>query len=65
MEILTRRKMMSIATTIAVVTITAVIVTKIIGELVVAAFLAGAGTALTIGFLIVASLFVKPPDGKK
>ena len=57
--------MMSIATTIAVVTITAVIVTKIIGELVVAAFLAGAGTALTIGFLIVASLFVKPPDGKK
>ena len=65
MENLSRRKMTTIATTIAVVTIAAVIVTKIIGVLAVAAFLAGAGTALTIGFLIVASLFVKPPDGKK
>ena len=65
MENLSRRKMITIATTIAIVTIAAVIITKFIGASVVAAFFAGVGTALTIGFLILASLFIKPTDGKK
>jgi hypothetical protein len=60
-----RRKVMAIATTIAVVTIAAVIITKIIGAIVIAAFLAGVGTALVVVFLILAGLLTKPTDGKK
>jgi hypothetical protein len=59
------RKVMAIATTIAVVTIAAVIITKIIGAIVIAAFLAGVGTALVVVFLILAGLLTKPTDGKK
>ena len=65
MENWTRRKVMTTATTIAVVTIAAVVIAKTIGAIVVGAFLAGAGTALVIGFLIAASLLIKPTDKKK
>jgi hypothetical protein len=64
MESLTRRKVMTSATTIAVVTVVAVIITKIIGAIVVAAFLAGAGTALVVVFLILAGLLTKSTNGK-
>ena len=56
---------MAIATTIAVVTIATVNITKIIGAIVIAAFLAGVGTTLVVVFLILAGLLTKPTDGKK
>ena len=56
---------MTIATTIAVVTIAAVIITKIIGAIVVTAFFAGVGTALVVVLLILAGLLSRPSDGKK
>ncbi len=65
MENPTRRKVVAAATTIAVVTIAAVIITKIIGAIVIAAFLAGIGTALVVVFLILAGLLTKPANGKK
>ena len=65
MENWSRRKLMTTATTIAVVTIVVVIMTKIIGGIVVAAFLAGVGVALTVAVLIVASLLSKPTNRRK
>ncbi len=53
---------MTAATTIAVLTIAALIITKWIGAIIVAAFFAGVGVTLTIVLLIVASLMA---DGKK
>jgi len=62
---MTRRKLMTAATTIAVLTMAATIITKMIGAIVVAAFFAGVGTALVVVFLILAGLLTKPTDGKK
>jgi hypothetical protein len=65
MENMTRRKLMTAATTIAFLTIAAIIITKLIGAIVIAAFFAGVGTALVVVFLILAGLLTKPTDGKK
>ncbi|HUH96191.1 MAG TPA: hypothetical protein VLZ89_02460 [Anaerolineales bacterium] len=65
MKNLTRRKMMTITTTIALVTIAAVILTKLIGALVVAAFLAGAGTAIVIIFVILADVWLRRTEKRK
>ena len=62
---LTRRKVITAATTIAIVTIAAVMVTKLIGAIVIAAFLAGVGVTLVIGLVIVASILSDPAEPKK
>ena len=56
MKNLTRRKMITTATTIAIITVVAVMVTKFIGAIVMAAFLAGVGVTLVIGLVILAGI---------
>ncbi|HUI87125.1 MAG TPA: hypothetical protein VLX61_00240 [Anaerolineales bacterium] len=65
MKNLTRRKLMTAATTMAVLTIGAIIITKIIGAIMVAAFFAGVGTALVVVLLILAGWLTGPTGGKK
>ena len=65
MQNLTRRKMMTLAATLAVLTIALVILAKIIGAIVVAAFFAGVGVSLTLVVWILANLLAKPTDRKK
>ncbi len=65
MESPSRRKVVTVATTIAVITIAAVIFTKIMGAIMVAAFFAGVGTALVVVLLILAGLLTKPADRRK
>jgi len=56
---------MTAATTMAVLTIGAIIITKIIGAIMVAAFFAGVGTALVVVLLILAGWLTGPTGGKK
>jgi len=65
MENLTRRKVITVATTIAIVTIAIVMVTKLIGAFVVAAFLAGVGVTLVVGLVILAGILTKSSERKK
>ena len=65
MENLTRRKVIAAATTIAIVTIAVVMVTKLIGAFVVAAFFAGVGVTLVIGLVVLAGILTKPAERKK
>ena len=65
MKNLTRRKMITTATTIAIITIVAVMVTKLIGAIVMAAFLAGVGVTLVIGLVILAGILTKSSERKK
>ena len=65
MENLTRRKVITAATTIAIVTIAVVMVTKLIGAFVVAAFFAGVGVALVLGLVILAGVLTDPAGRKK
>jgi len=62
---MTRRKLMTAATTIAILTIAATIITKMIGAIVVAAFFAGVGVTLTLVVWILANLLTKPTDRKE
>ena len=64
MENLTRRKMITTATTIAIVTLAVVLVTKVIGAIAVAAFFAGVGITLVIGLVILAGI-LNDPSGRK
>lgn len=59
MRNLTRRKMLTTATTIAILTIAAVMLSKMIGAIIIGAFLAGAGTVITIGFVIFANIWIR------
>ncbi|MGA7192196.1 MAG: hypothetical protein WBW94_01105 [Anaerolineales bacterium] len=65
MENLTRRKVIAAATTIAIVTIAVVMVTKLIGAFVVAAFFAGVGVTLVIGLVVLAGVLTKSSERKK
>ena len=65
MENLTRRKVITVATTIAIVTIAAVMITKFIGAMIVASFLAGVGVTLVIGLGILAAILTNPSKPKK
>jgi hypothetical protein len=64
-ENLTRRKVITAATTIAIVTIAVVMVTKLIGAIVIASFLAGAGVTLVVGLVILAGVLTNPAGRKK
>ena len=65
MENLTRRKVIATATTIALVTLAVVMITKFIGAIAVAAFFAGVGVTLVIGLGILASILADPSKPKK
>jgi len=65
MKNLTRRKMITTATTIAIITVVAVMVTKFIGAIVMAAFLAGVGVTLVIGLVILAGILTDHAGRKK
>ena len=65
MKNLTRRKMITTATTIAIITVVAVMVTKFIGAIVMAAFLAGVGVTLVIGLVILAGILTDRAGRKK
>ena len=65
MENLTRRKVITTATTIAIITVAAVMFTKLIGAIVVAAFLAGVGVTLVIALVILAGILTKSSERKK
>jgi hypothetical protein len=65
MENLTRRKVITTASTIAIVTIAVVMVTKLIGAFVVAAFFAGVGVTLVIGLVVLAGILTKSSERKK
>ena len=62
---LTRRKVITAATTIALVTIAVVMVTKLIGAFVVAAFFAGVGVTLVVGLVVLAGILTKSSERKK
>ena len=64
-ENLTRRKVITTATTVAIVTIAASMITKFIGAIVVAAFVAGVGVTLVIVLGILASILKDPSKPKK
>ncbi len=65
MENLTRRKVITAASTIAILTIAVVMVTKLIGAIVMASFLAGVGVTLVIGLVILAGVLTDPVVRKK
>ena len=65
MENLTRRKELAVASAIALVTTAAVIVAKSVGAVIVASFLAGAGTAITVGYVIIANRMLKQAGRKR
>ena len=65
MENLTRRKVITTAITSAIVTMALVIITKLVGAIVVAAFFAGVGAMLVIGLVILASILTDPSKPKK
>jgi hypothetical protein len=64
-ENLTRRKVITAATAIAIVTIAIVMITKLIGAFVVTAFLAGVGVTLVIGLVVLAGILTKSSERKK
>ncbi len=65
MQNLTRRKVITAATKVAIVATAAVMVTKLIGAIVVASFLAGVGVTLVIGLVILAGVLTDPSGRKK
>jgi len=57
--------MITAATTIALVTIAVVMVTKLIGAFVVAAFFAGVGVTLVVGLVVLAGILTDRAGRKK
>jgi len=64
MENVTRRKEVAIAALIAVVTTAAVVLAKGAGSDIVAAFITGAGSAITIGYVILTNRAIQQAKRK-
>jgi hypothetical protein len=64
MKNLTRRKEIAVAGMIALTT-AAVIIAKILGAIIPAIFLAGAGSAITIRYVIIANAVIKQSKSSK
>ena len=59
MESITRKKEVIVAATMALFTTAVVALAKSVGADMVAAFIAGAGTVVTVGFVIIANMKIK------
>ena len=59
MEGKTRKRELAVATAVAIVTTAAVAIVKAVGADIAGAFIAGAGTATTIGYVVITNMMIK------
>ena len=61
---ITRKKEVAVAAAMAIVTTAAVAVAKGVGADIAGAFIAGAGTAATVGYVIITNMMIKQARSK-